>query len=328
MNIRARDLAGNYANGTALARTCDAASPTITQVTPTSDTCTASTTPSHTVTASDSQSGIAASGYEYTPYKNGVQQSLANQENSYTWATLSDGDRVNVTVRVKDNFNHWSDLRLLEELHSRYFGPSVPSNLVPASGTNTSDNTPSLSWDASTDSGCSGAVTNYNVTIYSDSDCTTPVQSAITGAAGYTATTLSDSDYYWKVQANDTLNNWGSWSSCIKITIDTANPTAPVVTVTSNASYDPVSPQAWSTTGVVNVSWTAGSDANNIWKYKVWRNCTLGPGSTEDCPGLALLITTGDNTTRSYQDTGRFTNTTYYYWVEAIDYARTRLTLP
>jgi hypothetical protein len=103
-------------------------------------------------------------------------------------------------------------------------GPNAPNLISPANYSALNISTPTFNWTASTDVGCSGAVSQYNITIYSDSVCTTQTQSSLTASTIYTATTLSDGNYSWNVKAKDSLSNWGQTSACYRITIDTVKP--------------------------------------------------------------------------------------------------------
>jgi hypothetical protein len=200
-------------------------------------------------------------------------------------------------------------------------GPNAPTGLSPTAGTNTSDNTPTFGWDAPSDVGCS-SVNGYNITIYTDASCSSSVQSSLPGTATYTASALSDGNYWWRIKAKDALNNWGSWSTCINITVDITAPTAPTLTTDSDKAEDV---EGWSTTGNVSLSWSGASDATSgIDYYKIWRSCyTSVSRSVEQCLGgennFSVVVPSTAQTT--YTDTGRVTNTTYYYKIEVFDKA-------
>jgi len=84
-------------------------------------------------------------------------------------------------------------------INSDNSGPNAPTGLSP-DGTCDSDQTPTLSWSAPSDVGCS-SVSEYNVTLYSNSDCTGILQTYTTSSTSQDLTTLSTGTYYWKVRA-------------------------------------------------------------------------------------------------------------------------------
>jgi len=104
-------------------------------------------------------------------------------------------------------------------------GPNAPAGLTPADYTETNDNTTTFQWSIPSDNGCSGTISGYNITIYSDSGCTAIVQTSAPASNTYTSTELAQGEYWWKVRAKDSLSNWGAWSACTKITIDVTAPT-------------------------------------------------------------------------------------------------------
>jgi hypothetical protein len=101
-------------------------------------------------------------------------------------------------------------------------GPNAPTGLSPSSGTNTSDNTPTFGWSEPSDVGCNGTISQYNISIYTDSGCTSLYRSNLTSGTSYTfPDSIADNHYWWKVRAKDGVDNWGTWSSCIELTVDT-----------------------------------------------------------------------------------------------------------
>lgn len=82
---------------------------------------------------------------------------------------------------------------------------------------------------------------------------------------------------------------------------DTTAPTVPTLSATGGNV-------------VVQLSWTASTDASGILRYEIRRSTTASTG-----PFTALATVSG--TTLSYQDTGLTNGTTYYYQVSATDQA-------
>ena len=121
-----------------------------------------------------------------------------------------------------------------------------------------------------------------------------------------------------RYNCTDFAGNMNSTSDTI--TLDTQAPTKPgSFNVKSTNTSDPT---GWSTSGSVNLTWTAASDVTtSVAKYAVWRSCVNEtPRNVETCPGGLSNYTNIFNTTQlNYTDTGRFSNTTYSYNVSAVD---------
>ncbi len=178
-------------------------------------------------------------------------------------------------------------------------GPNAPAQTSPANASYLSSATPTLNWTAPTDVGCNGTIAQYNVTIYSDASCTTPVQSALATSPYYTATTLSDNTYYWNVKAKDGFGNWGSASSCLTFVISTAIPAISFVSPTNdNNSYVPQSYSyvnvsvSGSNLGSALVDWNRSlvgwwrfNSASDFTDYSTYGNTATNSGSTYTTAG-------------------------------------------
>jgi len=100
--------------------------------------------------------------------------------------------------------------------------PAAPTLSTPSDWTITWDNTPTLTWTPWAVT-CNGAsVSSYTVQICSDNTCSTVSQSSWTTSATYTATTLADGTYYWRVMETDSLWNSSLWSSTWSFTVKTS----------------------------------------------------------------------------------------------------------
>ena len=101
--------------------------------------------------------------------------------------------------------------------------PTAPSLDLPFNNTNTSDNTPFFNWTTSIDAD-NDAIT-YRIEIANDSAFTqyAQVNESIVLYNNYTALTLGDKTYYWRVESNtsEANSNWSGWRV---ITIDTIPP--------------------------------------------------------------------------------------------------------
>ncbi len=109
--------------------------------------------------------------------------------------------------------------------------PSIPTGLLPADISYTNDTTPTLSWNASTDTGGSGLRTTdtYRVVVNG-----TPSRDYYTANTSYTPT-LAEGVFTWHVYARDNAGNTSAWSSLYTLNIDT---TAPDVTINQASTQD------------------------------------------------------------------------------------------
>ena len=107
---------------------------------------------------------------------------------------------------------------------------------LPLENSFTSDNTPSLSWTASdSQSGCSN---NYNLQVASDTNFNTMIINTPISETSYTFTIgMADDTYYWRVQSQDNVGNWGGYTTR-SFTVDTTNPVAVITSVVSQG-FDP-----------------------------------------------------------------------------------------
>ena len=121
---------------------------------------------------------------------------------------------------------------------------TAPTLLTPTSGSCTNDNTPTFNWTS-----VSPATNSYNFQISTSSTFSTIAQSATIGPPGttatYTATTLADGLYYWRVRTVDQYSNVSAWTTGWSICIDTGTPGAPSALLTPadastvSGSYSP-----------------------------------------------------------------------------------------
>jgi hypothetical protein len=112
--------------------------------------------------------------------------------------------------------------------------PAVPVLLSPPSGSNTTDNTPTLDWDPSTFS------TQYHFEVDNNSDFSSPVYSLSTGATAFTpVSSLGDDMYYWRIRGQNATaycGNFGAWSTPWSVRVDTLAPTG-TISINGGASY-------------------------------------------------------------------------------------------
>ncbi|MHA1520115.1 MAG: hypothetical protein ACTSRK_08020, partial [Promethearchaeota archaeon] len=69
----------------------------------------------------------------------------------------------------------------------------------------------------------------YQIQIDDSSTCTSPLQDTYEISTTYTATTLVDDIYYWRVRACDEAGNWGDWSGIWTFEVDSMVPNTPLL---------------------------------------------------------------------------------------------------
>ena len=104
------------------------------------------------------------------------------------------------------------------------FAPGVPTLSSPASGTQTSDATPELTWLAAQNA------VDYQIQIDDRSDFSSPEVDTVvaSGVLNFTPNVnLPDAKYYWRVRGLNRFGLSGAWSRNWIITIDTVPPASP-----------------------------------------------------------------------------------------------------
>jgi hypothetical protein len=109
---------------------------------------------------------------------------------------------------------------------------TVPVLNIPANAALLADNTPTLSWNMVLEDD------RYEVQIDNLSTFASPEQTHLgeIGELSYTATTLPDGVYYWRVRTSNYLGMAGPWSAYRSVTIDTTPPAAPALSLPANAA--------------------------------------------------------------------------------------------
>jgi hypothetical protein len=177
--------------------------------------------------------------------------------------------------------------------------PSKPSNPSPGIGATSVSLTSALSWNCTDPN---GDVLKYNV--YLGTNSTAPiVASGITVSSYKPTALLPNTNYYWKVVANDskggeTSSDWFAFST-IKTTTN-APPNKPSTPVPASGATNV------STTSVL--SWSCTDPNGDALKYNVY----LGTNS-------AAPIVASSVTGTSYSPTNLLPNTNYYWRVVAND---------
>ncbi|MFH1361804.1 MAG: Ig-like domain-containing protein, partial [bacterium] len=258
--VRAKDLAGNWSSkSTAFDLTVDTAGPDVTNVTSTKDdgSYAAGTLIPITVTFNESVTVVTSGGTPYIELETGDTDRQASYASGSPGTTLT----FNYTVQagdtssdldytgtgalsvnggtIKDGVANNANTAFVAPGQANSLGankaividttaPSTPTNVTPADASTIADNTPTMTWEAATDTGGTGVVT-YEVTL--DGSLTT--QGAI---AVYTSEALADGAHTWQVRAKDSVGNWGSKSTAFSFTVDTTSPTGTGLTLSDRSS--------------------------------------------------------------------------------------------
>lgn len=127
-------------------------------------------------------------------------------------------------------------------------------NVWPAASTltdapNTSSQTPTLSWSASTDDSWNGSgVKDYILRIFNNSNCSWGAIQTLTSATNSKATnSLSNGTYSWNVYALDNMWNIGTTSSCDSFLVDTTIPTIDNQKITNTNNNSTTFTKSWNT---------------------------------------------------------------------------------
>lgn len=127
--------------------------------------------------------------------------------------------------------------------------PGKPVLTSPAGAARINDNTPTLTWNTV------NFGDTYRVQIAKSGAFTSPVQD-VTGASGvvnYTASTLPDGTYFWRVRSYSTILLAGPWSGVRSFTVDTIPPIAPVLAAPAdNAVFHATPTFSWKLVATAN----------------------------------------------------------------------------
>jgi len=176
------------------------------------------------VSGASDGSGSGVDGFEIEWDKSATWTPTETKEQEEPWSgatftATSDGDWY-FHIATVDNVGNWTSTQHLGPFQIDTTAPSVPAGLNPADGTYTDDTSPTLSWDASTDTGGSGIRTTdaYRVVV------TGPVnRDTYVSDTDYNPT-LSEGTFTWKVYARDNAGNSSSYTADNTLHIDATAP--------------------------------------------------------------------------------------------------------
>ena len=154
------------------------------------------------------------------------------------------------------------------QIHIDNTTPSVPLLTWPINGIFTSDNTPLMQWDDSTDNlGVAGYLYRvyYHCANPSDFNTCSQIYPDSLGlwltASEYQAGATADGIYYWQVRSQDFAGNQSDWSESEQVTLDTVSPATPVGIYYRNTDRNLAVSCGQSTNAKhLDVYWTATSE--------------------------------------------------------------------
>lgn len=230
------------------------------------------------------------------------------------WILMTDkilnktGDKNNITeITIKHpSYTFWNNHRQVDMgmSHFEYFSLNTEPNKTilnsPNNNSSINDNTPTLTWSASTDNE-SDPLTYFIEVDEFGGDWSTYVGYNHTDVGILTwdiPSSIPDGSYQWRVRANDSLEN-GTWSDIWKFTIDTGIPEA----------NKPNCHCIFNNTGTVTWAWQPSSDTGSgIDGYFIY----IGTA-----PNINDVIDGAWTTNNWYQRSGLNDGTTYYCRIKA-----------
>ncbi len=285
--------------------TVDTVNPT-TPGTPTTTTPTNDQTPSWSWTAStDAGSGLANPGYslqwsQSSSFASGNYSGTSNT-NSYTHSTnLADGTWY-FRVRSNDQGSNSSPYSSSGSVLIDTTAPSVPG--LSATTTKTQNNTPTISWTQSSDSGAGLANPAYTVQYSQSSSFASGNTSVTTNATTFTSPALTDGTWYFRVRSSDQLGAISAWSPTATIIIDTTLPTVPGTP--STATPTNTKKPTWNWAGSSDNGTGLGNPAYSV-QWSQSSNFSSG-------------VQTGTSTNTSFTQPTDLTDGVWYFRVAAID---------
>ncbi|MHB9019983.1 MAG: fibronectin type III domain-containing protein, partial [Minisyncoccota bacterium] len=188
-------------------------------------------------------------------------------------------------VMAKDTAT-WSNYSTVWSVQVDTTPPPVPSPSSPADNSTTNYVTQTFAWSACTDDGPAG-MSQYKLTISTDSDFSSTYYSAFTAAPSCAADLKFSATYYWRVQSLDRAQNCSSASAGWTVIIDTMAPQVPVLNVPADG---------FAVNGItINFSWTGadpGPSGLKDFQLQVATSATFVPVHHSSITALLSCATT------------------------------------
>ncbi|HND93506.1 MAG TPA: S8 family serine peptidase, partial [Anaerolineales bacterium] len=207
---------------------------------------------------------------------------LQTSGTSYTSPALDYGSHYwRIRVRTATGWGSWAPAWKFTVSPALTAAPVLVS---PAVSAVVADNTPTLTWNKVMDDD------RYEIQIDNLSTFASPEQTSLTSfnVLNYTATTLPDGIYYWRVRNTNYLDVGGTWSTSRSFTVDTTPPAAPNLSAPADAA---------SNIGTPAFSWAAPTtatkyqfeyDNNSDFSSPTYTSAELTTTSHTPSPAMAL----------------------------------------
>ena len=180
------------------------------------------------------------------PSFSSVNYQVETSSTSHTLPPILDGTHY-WRVRAKDlagNLGSWSSVRYFIQDDTP---PGSPILSTPVDGTITNDNTLYFSWGVVT------TAVQYHLQIDETITFSSPINYYTSGTS-ISPPALGQGVWYWRVQAKDSLNNWGSYSIPWDFIIDQTPPGTPMLLTPADDTID--------SDATPTLTWTSASGAN------------------------------------------------------------------
>jgi len=229
-----------------------------------------------------------------------------------TSAALADGNSHYFHIRAVDNAGNWVSTVHLGPFFINTAAPADPTDVVGDRATSTwsNDNTVTVTWTDSVDTGGSG-LDGYSI-LWDTSPATIPVatKNIEEGVQTTTSAALADGNsHYFHIRAVDNAGNWVSTVHLGPFFINTAAPADPTDVVGDRAT------STWSNDNTVTVTWTDSVDTggSGLDGYSI-----LWDTSPATIPVATKNIENGVQTTTS---AALANGNSHYFHIRAVDNA-------
>lgn len=182
-----------------------------------------------------------------------------------------------VRVRAADAVGNWSSWSTAHTITILPLKPIKPVMVLPGNKANTNDTTPTLTWNAVP----YGNTYQVQIATRPNFALSFMVQDSIRGVGvlNYTATTLAEGTYHWRVRAINVNGEFGAWSAVRSFTVDITAPAIPAISKPANSAI---------VRGVPTIAWKKPSGAPVAYEvqYSTAANFTSGVQTFSNIKGV------------------------------------------
>ncbi len=273
---------------------------------PTTTTPTTDTTPTWNWTASTADAGLASPPYHVEWSQDNSFLSGVSTDTSATNAFTQPGSLADgiwyFRLRAEDETNTFSLYSSIGSVLIDTTAPSVPGSVTTPSPT--SDQSPTWTWTASTDSGSGLANPAYYIEWSEDDAFESGVFSDSANTNSFTHNdNLDDGTWYVRIRAEDVVANQSAFSTTVNVVIDATAPDVPGLPSTTSPTNDQT--PTW--------TWTASTDSG------------VGLGDPtysvqwSQSSSFASGISSGTTNSNNFTHVSNLSDGTWYFRVRASD---------